>query len=476
MSDIFTRFINILLRCFLAVIIAAAVLMIFASLYGSSIAGTCVFISVMTASLLCSYKIINSDIDHNKKVILLMVLGVILRILWILNTDNIPNSDFNTMYDSAQKFINGDTDVFKGTSYAARFPHITITILYMALMRWIFPQFNLEAMKIVNLVSGLSVSYIIYLMCIEIFKDKKEALYSLGICSIFPAFITYTPVFCSENIAMPFYVISVLLFLKSMNKKEGSIGLILSSILLAAGNLFRMIADVILIAYILYILFYYKESILKKIRNILFVILPYILIIVCVSTFLQRAEITENPLWRGCEPKITSVLRGTNLSSLGMWNEEDAEVAEECMGNYDKIEEKSRDIIRERLTTTPVPKLLLFYIGKLASQWCIGDFSGTLWTQKDIDDSRILFKVGIFGSLPFQIIYLEMLLMIFYGLLNKNRKKSYVQLNLFYIIFLGYIGAYLITENQCRYGYIASWIFIIMTVDGMKTYADNHLL
>ncbi|WP_252233191.1 MULTISPECIES: hypothetical protein [Clostridium] len=46
--------------------------------------------------------------------------------------------------------------------------------------------------------------------------------------------------------------------------------------------------------------------------------------------------------------------------------------------------------------------------------------------------------------------------------------NSNSQLNLFYLIFLGYIATYLITENQNRYGYIVSWLFIILAVDGIK--------
>lgn len=474
LSERFTKFMNIMLKIFLSIIIVAAAFMCFASLYGSSIVGTVVFTAVIIISLICGYKVIKSKMNNRTKVILLLIIAGVIRILWLLNTNNVPNSDFNTMYYEGNRFINGNKDVFKGTSYTARFPHFTMMVLYMALMQYIFPICNLGMMKIVNLFLGLSVSLMLYVMAVQIFKDKKEALYILLLTCVFPPFITYTSVFCSENLAMPFYVASALFFIKCRSRMEKrDLILILSSIMLGIGNLFRMIAGVILIAYTLYICIYFKESIFRKIKSILCIILPYILILAGASTCLQKMDITENPLWRGSEPKITSVLRGTNINSLGMWTAEDAAVAENNIGNYEEIESECKRIIYERLTTTSPVKLSAFYVGKLASQWCIGDFSGSLWTQKDMDDDRIVFKIGMFGLMPFQLIYVGILIMIMYGLFHKNHVELHPELKLFYLIFLGYIGAYLITENQCRYGYIASWIFIIIGAEGFISYSSK---
>lgn len=110
----------------------------------------------------------------------------------------------------------------------------------------------------------------------------------------------------------------------------------------------------------------------------------------------------------------------------------------------------------------------IFYLGKLGAQWCIGDFAGSLWTQKDVPKEKIIFKIEIFGLAPFQIFYIIILIFIFLGLKKRSVMNSNSQLNLFYLIFLGYIATYLITENQNRYGYIVSWLFIILAVDGIK--------
>lgn len=453
----FNKFMNIILKGLLSLILVTSIIMCFATLVGFNIISTIVITAILGISIFCEYEIVNSSIDHKKKILYIFIIAIILRILWLLNTNNVPVSDFAVMYSSAGDIINGNVDAIKGTSYAGRFPHIIANILYMAIMRDIFPQNNLIAMKVVNLTLGIIVLGIIYLISKETFENKKMAVYTLCLGSIFPPLITYVSVFCSENIAMPFYLLSILLFIKNIKKsKSKSLIYILSSFTLGVGNLFRMIAVVILIGYVMYIIIYLKDSIWNKFKNVLCLIIPYLLVLVVTSSMLQKNNVTDHPLWRGAEPKITSVLKGTNINSLGMWNAEDAAIAEKYIGDYDKINSECRQIIHDRFTQTSPIKLTGFYIGKLCAQWCMGDFSGALWTQKDIGQDDIVFKVSIFGSMPFQVIYVVTLFFIFIGLKKRNMNENSI-LSLFNLIFLGYIAAYLITENQCRYGYIICW-------------------
>ena len=471
-----TSLVNILLKISLPIIIIAGIIMCFASFQGFHIASTAVFTLIMLISLLGGYKIVNSGLNCNKKILIILLMGAVVRILWLLNTNNTPTSDFSAMYEEAGQFVQGNRDVLKGLSYPARFPHMIMTILYMALIRYIFPYYSLVAIKMVNLILGIGVLILLYAIAEQIFKDKKYQLYTLLLGSLYPPFITYTSVFCSENLAMPLYLLSILLFLKGLKKQNHmSIILILSSAALGIGNLFRMIAVVILIAYVIYLLVYSEQNIFKKFQNIICITLPYMMVLILVSSCLQRINITDTPLWRGKEPKITSVLRGTNIESLGMWNAEDAQIGQDNLGDYDEIEKKSKEIIYERLTTTPPLKIGIFYIEKLASQWCMGDFSGSFWTQNDMDDDRIIFKVGQAGSMPFQVIYVIMLIMAFFRLINKDKSSEGFSIDLFHLILIGYIGAYLITENQCRYGYIISWIFIILGIDGIKAFISSSV-
>lgn len=466
----FDKFMNVALKVLLSVIIITSIIMCFATFVGFNIVGTLVITSVLCISIYVEFNIVNSEMNYKKKITYIILISIFIRVLWLLNTNSTPNSDFAAMYYSAGEFLNGNKDILKGTNYAGRFPHILMNILYMILVRFVFPQYNLIAMKIVYLILGTLSLGIIYLISKEIFKDKKYSIYTLCLGSVFPPLITYSAVFCSENLAMPFYLISVFLFIKNINNsKAKSIIYLLSSVFLGVGNLFRMIADVILIAYALYILIYSKEHLLKKTSNILCIIIPYVLVLVLTSSLLIKMDITDHKLWKGAEPKITSILKGTNINSMGMWNVEDAAIGDENIGDYEKIESECKRIIFERLTTTSPVRLSWFYVQKLGSQWCIGDFSGSLWTQKDLPDDKMIFKIGTFGSMPFQVIYVVILFFTFAGL-RKKYSDDNKAISLLKLILLGYIGAYLISENQCRYGYIICWLFMLLGMHGFKGY------
>lgn len=464
LNVVFTKFMNTILKIVLSIVIVASVGMLFVTILDFN-AGTIVFTFAIMSSLFLGYKIINSNLNNKQKICLLILMAATIRILWLLNADNTPVSDFKVMYEAAKAFAQGDSSYFKGNSYIARFPHLTITVLYMSLIEYLSPQYNLLVMKVINLFLGLLVLVLIYFISYELFNDKRKALLSLLIGSIFPPLVTYTSVFCSENLAMPFYLLSVYLFFKSMkNDKYKFLGF--SSAFLAIGNLCRMIAIVILIAYSLYIILYLKDNISRKVLNILFIITPYIMIMVLVSNILKNMDITENQLWRGSEPKITNVLKGTNISNLGMWNVEDAQMIEKYLNNYDELDEKCKETIYLRLTSNSPIKLVVFYVVKLAAQWCVGDYGGSLWTQKDIPENQIIFKIATFGSMPFELFYIIILILIFLGLKDRKNIDEESKLNLLYLIFCGYIAAYLITENQSRYGYIVCWLFIILSVEG----------
>lgn len=409
--------------------------------------------------------ILRRNIKNKFKLLLILLCGFAISGLWLLNINSIPTSDFMTMYNCAQKFLNGDTSSFWGTSYIARFPHLTIMILYMAFMIKVFPINNILVMKLVNLALGTLTIYLIYLIVKEIFNSTKKALYAAALTTIFPPLVTYTGVFCTENIAIPLYLISTYIFLLVIKGKKNAYYLILSGIALSLGNLFRMVAAIMLIAYGMYIIIYPKDKLLHKIRNILLYAIPYILILFLVSSTLQALKITEFPLWKGSEPKITNILKGTNMESYGRWNEEDAAIVDKYNFDYEKIEEASKEIIKERLTTTPPLKLITFYIVKFALQWNEGDFGGNYWSKLYVPDEEIILDstLGVF-----QIIYVVVLTLALLGIYNKQGKNHHEEINLFYIIFCGYGLMYLITESQGRYSYIISWVFIILAMEGIS--------
>jgi Dolichyl-phosphate-mannose-protein mannosyltransferase len=420
---------------------------------------------IVVSVLAVEFYIIKKNLHYKKQLFLILCCGFILRSLWLLNVNSVPTSDFGVIYENAQEFLNGSTSMFWGTSYIARFPHLTIMVFYMALMIKIFPANNILMMKFVNLGLSILTIYIIYLIVKEIFNSNKKGIYAAALATVFPPLVTYTGVFCTENIAIPLYLFSVYMFILVLREKKNKYYLILSGLSLSLGNLFRMVAIIMIIAYSIYIIIYSKNKIIHKIKNIALYSIPYFILLFLVSSTLQNLKITEFPLWKGSEPKITNILKGTNVENHGRWNKEDAAIVEKYNYDYEKITEASEEIIKERLTTTPPLKLIGFYIKKFALQWSVGDFEGTIWTKSDVPDDDII--VDVSQEIP-QIIYTIMMILIFLGILNRKNNKENQEMNLFYIILYGYGFMYLVTEEQGRYSYIISWVFIILAMEGIN--------
>lgn len=420
------------------------------------------------------YKLINSDLDNKKKIMIILAWGMIVRALWLINVNSIPTSDFSTMYESAGNFVKGDTSMFKGTAYIARNPHLTMMVLYMALIRKIFPVENLLVMKVINLMLGVAVIYLIYLIIKKVFDNKRYGLIAALMASIFPPLVTYTAVFCTENLAIPLYLLSIYIFLLVVKDKKSFWLLIPCGIALSVGHLLRMVAQIVLIAFILYILLYTKEKVIYKLRNSIAIIASFLIIFVVTSNILKSLDVTEYQLWKGAEPNITSILKGTHIASGGAWNEEDAKVPSECDFDYDKIVEVCIDTIEERLTTTPPSVLIKFYIMKFIHQWDQGDLAGVFWSTLDVPEDEIIVDISGGGNGILQLVYSAMMLLTFIGVFNKKALEDKPEIKLFYLLLCGYGAAYLITESQARYSYIVCWLFAILAIAGVDKICNTE--
>ena len=469
----FTKFYTNILTVLMGIVIFSCGLIAIGSLifYEKFSLQVIIPILILAITIALELFIIKKQISTKWKIILILLLGFILRGLWLLNINTAPISDFRVMYETAQDLLSGDTGAFWGSGYLGRFPHLTIMSLYMAFMIKIFPVNNLIAMKICNLLFGVLTIYLIYLLAKEIFNSKKLGLYAASLASFFPPLVTFVGILCTENIAIPFYLLSVYLFILVVKNKKSKYYLILSGIALSIGNLFRMVATIMVIAFAMYLIIYTKDKLFEKVKKIGLYLIPYLLVLFIVSTTLQGIGITEFPLWKGSEPKITSVLKGTNIENLGRWNEEDASIVNKYDYDYDKINEASKEIIIERLTTTNPFKLAGFYVVKFAMQWSIGDFEGAYLSKLDMPEDAVKINVSLW---IIEAIYAVVMILVFLGLINRRKNNKDSEINLLYLILCGYGAMYLLTEAQGRYSLIIAWAFIIMSIEGIRFLHEKY--
>ncbi|MEQ8154669.1 MAG: glycosyltransferase family 39 protein [Clostridiaceae bacterium] len=167
-----------------------------------------------------------------------------------------------------------------------------------------------------------------YLIAKEIFNSKVKGIWAGYIAAVYPPMIVYTAVYCRENMAISFYLLSVYLFILVIKDKKTLGYLILSGLSLTIGNFFRMVAPVMIVAYLICLLIYFQTSLRRNIVSCVYILGAFIIPLVIVSTFLRTAGITEFDLWKGSESSWTSILKGTNPQSYGRWNEEDAKIVD----------------------------------------------------------------------------------------------------------------------------------------------------
>lgn len=468
-SELCTIFMNSTIKFLLFLVLIADIGAIVLSIIGYN-KSTIPFLIIGVVAIFIGYLIFKAKISNWKRMLYILILGMILRVLWMLNAPTIPVSDYSIIYQASVNLLNGDVSIFRGTGYISRFPHLTGMVLYMALMNFLFPLKSILVMKIINLILGLIDIILIYLIINLIFKNKIYSQISAFIAAIFPPFITYTSTFCSENIAMPFYLISIYLFVHYLKYKKSKFELLLCGVILSLGNFLRTIAIVVLVAYLLYIIIYSLDSIYEKAKDITIMIVSYCLITIIISTTLQSLNIIARPLWQASEPKITSALKGSNYENHGRWNSEDAEFIDKNLDNYDELEEKSKEIILNRYTSHSIFSTIKFLVTKFTIQWVVGDLEGHVWAQADIPEEEIKFPVKVEeGSLAFQLIYTVALILSFVGLFNKKLLANIKEVNLFYLIIGGYGLTYLIIEEQGRYSYICCYIIIFLSIVGVDS-------
>lgn len=443
------------------------------------ISGICILLFVFRKNRLgvWAFKLTN-QLSIRNTLILILLFGFILRILWILLVPTVPHSDFGMMYKYAQEVQQGNYNGFHNYAYFARFAHDTVTVLYFSL----FYNFTTNPLLLIKLINVLFSTLAVYYMYKIVAKIYNETLGLLAafLLAIFPPFIMYNSQTMSENLAVPFYLISVYYFVliiknESTFHENESKYLFFCGLALSMANMFRMVGSVFLIAYIIHFILY--KGLKKSVLRLPIIIATYFIPLYLISSLLIYNGITETHLWKSKEPSWTSVLKGTNFESIGHWNVEDAKLPDIYNHDPDKIAQASKQIIKDRLSNASLQKISTFYLYKFGSEWAVPDMSAYDWTVPDASVSnssatKFLRRFESTVLIPSTLFYLFLLYFSILSLMkNKGRPE---EISFFLILFSGFVMLLLITEAQARYAFIISWIFIIFAIGGLKSNHDTN--
>lgn len=463
----FSRFVVYALRVIFSLIAAGTVIKLGYYLKYQKLSLSLGIIAVYVLGIFLMIYGLRKRVDRKVMLCIILITGLILRIIWCASVKSIPVSDYKTIFNSAKHVLNGEYWIFKDYSYFARFPHLIIFVLYCAGIIKVFGASALTAMKTVNIFLSIISIILVYKIAKEIFKDEKRSLIAAFMSALFPASILYTAVYCTENIAIPFYLASLYYFIVVINKKKRDEYLLLSGILLLIGHLFRATAQVMVVAYILYIIVYLGRQHKRKVKSVMYILVSFIIPFMILGYSLIGTGITDTKLWSGKEPAVTSILKGSHLESFGRWNAEDAHFIEENIKDTEYIKEESKKKIAERYTSSPAV-LAKFAVNKVARQWWQGDFAGAFWAESGLTDENIGIDILNNGSVWFQLFYTVIFIMVLVGVFKNKEYLNNKIINILYIIFCGYGLLFLILESQERYGFVISWVFILLSLTAVN--------
>lgn len=461
----FTKFVNVALKLLLIPILIGPLTWFVEKIWTFSIIDI-FFIMGIIGFVLCIYYAQKRNVKGIYILIAITAVGLILRGVWALGIESMPTSDIRLIWECGDKFLSGDTWMFKGTGYIARFTHFTIPVLYSALLQNLFSEPLLMA-KVINVIASTANIIIIYYIIKDLFNSRTKAQWGALITAIYPPLIFYSATYFTEVLAIPLYLISLLIFIKVIKGKLNLWWLVVSGVSLFLGNLFRMLAVIMLIAYCLHIFLYDKE-VKTKIKKMIIIIAAFWIPMFAADFYLINNNITEYHLWSGRDPIWASILKGTNIDAGGMWNEEDANIPSQYNYETEEVANASKEIIKDRLKNTSAIDWTIFFTKKYTMQWRAGDFAGVYWSELGSIEGESKFTLGEKGQFTSELIYFILILLTYIGLYNKKRVYKEKESNLLYFIYCGYALILLITESQARYSFIVCWLFVILSINGIE--------
>lgn len=250
---------------------------------------------------------------NNKKLNILLTIGILIRIILIFLNYGEPYSDYQNFYNSSINFANYGTI----NKYIEVFPHL---IYYIICLGSIFKLFGTSYTLVVIL--NVFIDILATLILIKFFKSKTAGvIWLLNPINIMWCSIAHPTVITNFFLLLSFLILFKLLnSLNKNNKKDLYKKAIFFSAILSIANLFRPIMIILLIALLIYffILKISKKD-LKKYLIVTIIILGSYLIFNKSISFMTNNLLSNNIAdttvgW--------NIYVGSNMKSNGTWNEE----------------------------------------------------------------------------------------------------------------------------------------------------------
>ncbi|NSB16938.1 glycosyltransferase family 39 protein [Clostridium beijerinckii] len=431
---------------------------------------------------------------YSKKIVIpvTLVFSFIIQMIIIFLFTKLPTADSQTVLSLALNMLyRNDYSSFQSSGYLYMFPFNFSTVLYLKTLLTIFPN-NYLVLKIFNILFTLVTSLIIYYIYKELNYKSRDNDYGVLIFAS-----TYIPsLFMSNYIYND--IIATTLLTSSMYflirfVKDGSIKyIVIASVCLSIGNYFRSVGTIVLIAAVFYILLQVKKTGVKKaitsfcILGVLFNIPNW-----SQNFILQETNIVNESVNKNSAPIYMWINMGMNEDTIGYWDNMKSYNIYQRQARYNK--EKSTELFKEeiknKLSNMGFTSLSKMYYNKIIWTWTEGTYqietfgigNEAVSSSQRVGREEKVYSYNTFATELFKgdsvyrsgllwILYVMNFLMycfIFIRMIGVIKEKKFDEV-LLVLVFLGFIGFYVLWEIKSRYIYPTYPILIILSYMGFK--------
>ena len=402
----------------------------------------------------------------DQKYFILGLFGVafIIRLIWVLNINSQPVSDFTQMYKGAQNILNGNTDLVRNSEYFRVWVYQLGFAFFQSNILRIFGD-SIEVLKVTNAFISACIPVVIFLICNNLKRSKGSRIPALIYC-FYVTSIAMTSVLTNQHLATLLIYIGLYIFMKY---DKSYIGLIFFGIIISLGNVIRPEGIIVMIGIILFLIFKDFDNIrnikvfaINNITKPMLILIVYMMTTTLVSATFKGMGLTDYNL--GNREPYWKFVVGLNVGHNGLWNPDDGDLVNKYSLGEERDEFEKKLIFKRLGNKEEIVKL---FKRKFEYMWSGSDWGSISFALNYEEAPKDLRQILLRTE---KLQFIGIVILAFVSIIISIRKRIYLDnYHLFMILFIGYVLSHLIVEVQTRYRYFIIPCMIILTAEVFTT-------
>ena len=388
-----------------------------------------------------------------------LIMLLVLQLVYIFKFNVKPISDFSYMLNAAQNIVAGKPEIVKNDDY---FFWYTTQLGYPIFESLILKigDGSVYSLQFVNLIFIDSSVLMIYFLSQKVFNSFSGRIAFLGYGGYMGLFL-FSSVLSNQHGGLFFILSSMMIFISdydSIIPKN-----IFCGVLLGIGNIFYPIGILFLLGLLFYQIFLDKKGIKDKLKSVIFILVGYYVPIILVSFYIIITGLSVHGI-NHFDNNWKFVL-GLNRKTNGQYSIEDFNhLKDSYLTRNESLHNKlEKAMIEER---SNAKGLLRLFINKSINIWAAADdsYNYTLLPPYGSKNPLNHFTVIVSFAQYISFYITGFLASVGNLIFNiKRKERDHNIFSLFGMILIGGFLIYLVIEQQVRYRYFFTPIFVIIS-------------